>query len=73
MKKNNKETKHKIMTEEDFIYCPRLGNSLKNLIEKNPEGVDDDRIARVLLMKKEEVEKTFMKAIEKLRQKIGIH
>lgn len=72
MSKKEKDIKKKIMEDEDFIYCPRLGNSLEKLIDKNPEGVDDERIAKVLLIEEEEVQSIFMQAIEKIRGKIGL-
>lgn len=67
-----KELRDKILKDEDFIYCPRLGNSLTKLIEKNPEGVDDERIAKVLLMEEEEVQSLFASAIVKLRKSLGL-
>lgn len=73
MKKNKKDdVVELIYKDEDFIYCPRLGNSLSKLIKKNPNGIDDERIAKVLLMTKEEVEGTFATAIAKLRKAIGL-
>ena len=69
MNKMNKEiAKEKIKTEEDFIYCPRLGNSLLKLVEKNPDGVDDERILKVLLIEKAQLDEYFMSAISKLRK-----
>lgn len=72
MANNKKDIKDRILEEEDFIYCPRLGNSLEKLIEKNPEGVDDERISKVLLMEEDEVKSIFAQAIEKIRNKIGL-
>jgi len=62
----------RITNEEDFIYCPRLGNSLKKLIEKNPDGVDDARIAKVLLLSEEEVREIFESAVNKIRELMEI-
>lgn len=59
--------KKKIMEDEDFIYCPRLGNSLNKLIEKHPDGIDDERIQKVLLMTAKELESIYNSAIQKLR------
>lgn len=67
-----KEVREKILQDEDFIYCPRLGNSLTKLIEKNPEGVDDERIAKVLLIEEDEVKVLFASAIVKLRKSLGL-
>lgn len=71
-KKNKDNVKELIDTDEDFIYCPRLGNSLKKLMDKNPDGVDDERIAKVLLLEEEEVEGIFASAIKKIRKSMGI-
>ncbi len=70
--KDKDQIKNKILVEEDFIYCPRLGNSLNKLIDKNPEGVEDERICKVLLMSDEELEETFNSALEKLRKALGV-
>lgn len=59
--------KKKIMEDDDFIYCPRLGNSLNKLIEKHPDGIDDERIQKVLLMTAKELESIYNSAIQKLR------
>lgn len=60
--------KKRIFEEVDFVYCPRLGNSLKKLIEKYPDGIDDDRIQKVLLLSSRELEEIYQSAIEKLRK-----
>lgn len=70
--KNKEEIKNKIEAEEDFIYCPRLGNSLEQLLQKHPEGVDNERIARVLLLTEEEVEEVYQNAIKKIKKGLGI-
>jgi len=71
-KKDKKTTKEKILSDEDFIYCPRLGNSLKNLIDKNPEGIDNERISKVLLITEEEVEDIYNSVLEKFRKIMGV-
>ena len=68
--KDKKALKNKIMNDDDFIYCPRLGNSLAKLIEKNPDGIDDERIEKVLLMTSKELEATYLSALEKLRKAV---
>ena len=71
--KNKKDSlKEKIGKDEDFIYCPRLSNSLKKFIEKHPDGVSEDRICKVLLMEKEELDKIFNTAIKKIRDYMGL-
>ena len=71
-KKDNKKLKKKILEDEDFIYCPRLGNSLKTLIDKNPDGITNERISKVLLISEEEVEALYKSALEKFRKKMGV-
>lgn len=70
--KNKEAIKQKIMEEEDFIYCPRLGNSVKNLIESNSEGVDYERMSKVLLMSVDEIQVIYAAAVKKIRKKIGL-
>lgn len=64
------EKKLRLTEEEDFIDCPKFNNSIRQLIEKNPEGVDDETIAKVLNMTAEEVEKTYQNAIKKLQKSL---
>jgi len=66
------EKKHKIMQDDDFIDHPKFKNSLKKLIEKYPDGVPNDTIAKVLDMTEEEVESTYQSAIEKLKAELGV-
>lgn len=67
-----KEKKHKISNEEDFIDYPKFKNSLSKLIEKYPEGVDTQTIAKVLNMTEKEVEETYQSAIKKLKDNLGV-
>jgi hypothetical protein len=56
---NNKEKlKERILTEPDFIYSPKYGNSLD--------------AAKVLLMEKEEVDRIYEEAIENLKKLLGV-
>ena len=71
-KKDKKVLKKRIMEEDDFIYCPRLGNSLSRLIDKNPNGVDDERIGKVLLMDAKEVSSWYNSALEKLKKALNM-
>lgn len=70
--KDKKALKQRILEEEDFIYCPRLGNSLKRLMDKNANGIVDERIEKVLLMTPEEVAEHYEKALEKLRKALNV-
>ena len=64
------EKKLWLTEEEDFIDCPKFNNSIRQLIEKNPEGVDDETIAKVLNLTAEEVEETYQNAIKKLQKSL---
>jgi flagellar motor switch protein FliG len=66
------EKKHKILNDEDFIDYPKFKNSLSKLIEKYPDGVGTETIAKVLNMTEEEIEETYMSAIQKLKDNLGV-
>lgn len=68
--KDKKMINQKIKEDDDFIYCPRLGNSLKKLIKKYPDGIDDERIQKVLLISAKKLEKIYQSALKKLRENI---
>jgi len=71
MSKNN-NLKEKIVTDEDFINYPKFSNSLKELMQRYPDGVEDEVIAKALMIPKEEVQKIFQSFIQKTRSKLGI-
>jgi hypothetical protein len=54
--------------DPDFILSPKNNNSLKVLLKRNPNGVSDRVIARVLNISEEEVEKTYQMVVQKLRK-----
>jgi hypothetical protein len=58
----------RIKEEEDYIRSPKFGNSLARLRAKNPEGVDDSTIAKVLMKTEEEVQKIYDEAVEMLKE-----
>jgi len=60
--------KESVLKEEDYIYSPKYGNSVKNLISFFPDGLPLDKIARVMLMSEDEVKEIYKSAIQKLRQ-----
>lgn len=66
------EKKLKLMEDEDFIDYPKFKNSLKKLVDKYPDGVDNETIAKVLDMTEEEVEETYQSAIKKLQARLGV-
>lgn len=62
------EMQKKIKLEEDYIRCPKFGNSLSKFTMKNSEGVENSTIARLLMISEEEVEKMYQEAIEILKK-----
>jgi hypothetical protein len=60
----------RIKDEEDYIRSPKFGNSLARLKMKNPEGVDDATIAKVLMMSEEDVQKIYDEAVTMLKEGI---
>lgn len=64
------EKKHKILKQEDFIDYPKFKNSIKKLIEKYPNGVDEETICKVLNISKEEYQKEWKTLISTVRDKI---
>lgn len=58
----------KILDDDDYIRCPKFSNSLNKFTQKNSEGVENSTIARLLMMPEEEVEKTYLEAVEMLRE-----
>ncbi len=64
--------RERIENDEDFIYCPRLSNSLNSLLKVHPNGVENDRISKVLLISEDEVESIFQRAIKKFRKILNI-
>lgn len=62
----------KIEEDEDFINSPKTDNSLKKLMNKHPDGLEDSKIADVLCIKIQEVESIYQSAISKIRHKLKI-
>lgn len=62
------DIKRRILEEEDYIRCPKCANSLNKFVLKNPDGVENSTIARVLMMSEGEVESIFQEAVQKLRE-----
>jgi hypothetical protein len=60
----------RIQDEEDYIRSPKFGNSLTRLKLKNPEGVDDATIAKVLMISEEDVQKLYEEAVAMIKEGI---
>lgn len=64
--------KERIQNEEDFIFSEKYGYSLKRMMAQTPGGLDNEKIAKVLLMTPEEVEEEFLMAIAKIKKALKI-
>jgi hypothetical protein len=64
------EIAKRIQAEEDYIRCPKCHNSLLKFVTKNPDGVEDTVIARLLMMSEEEVKAIYEEAIERIRSQM---
>jgi len=62
------ELQKRVREEEDYIRCPKCSNSLSKFVAKNPEGVEDSVIARLLMIPEEEVHAIYEDAIKLLRK-----
>lgn len=62
------EIKKRIETEEDYVRCPKLGNSLKRFLAKNHQGVENKTIARLLMIPEEQVEQIYNQAVETIKE-----
>lgn len=63
----------RIMEEEDYIRCPKFGNSLVRLMAAtlkmpNVDCVEDALIAKVLMMTEEEVQKIYDDAVSMIKE-----
>lgn len=58
----------KILEDEDYIRCPKCSNSLTKFIAKNPNGVENSVIGRLLVIPEENVEEIYKKAVEILKE-----
>lgn len=65
---NNKEIQKKILEEEDYIKCPKSGNSIRKFISKNPSGAENSAIAKMLLVSEKKVEELYKEAVEILKK-----
>lgn len=58
----------RIQEDEDYIKCPKCSNSVDKFVAKNPKGVDNAVIGRLLVMPEEKVEEIYEEAVELLKK-----
>jgi hypothetical protein len=64
------DVKKRIRDEEDYIRCPKFGNSLARLRSKHPDGVEDHMIAKILMLTEQEIQGLYDEAVEMLKEGI---
>lgn len=62
------EIKKRIQTDVDYVRCPKFNNSIVKFLQKNPDGVEDNTIARLLMIPEDQVETVYQEAVLKLRE-----
>lgn len=68
---DKEDIQKRIQDEEDYIRSPKFDNSLQKFLEKNPEGVEDNVIARLLSMPASEIDKIYQEAVQVLREEMS--
>lgn len=64
------ELAKKVEHEEDYIRCPKCNNSLAKFLAKNSDGIEDNIIARLLMISQDKVKEIYEEAIKKLRKEM---
>ena len=67
-KMDKNELQKRVLEEEDYVRCPKFGNSLSKFIARNSDGVKDETISRLLMIPVEDVEKIYQEAVEILKK-----
>jgi len=70
--RSDKDIKKRIKEDPDYIYNPKMGNSLSKMVNRYPDGIEDKKIAKVLLMSLEEVNRIYDKVIMGIRKKLKL-
>lgn len=68
----SKDVFSSVVLEEDFIAIRRYNYSLKNLLEKYPDGAPNKVIAQALAINEEDVENLYNLTVAKLRRLMGV-
>jgi hypothetical protein len=67
---DKEDIQKRVKEEEDYIRCPKCSNSLSKFLAKNSEGVDNNIIARLLMIPEEKIEELYQEAVKKLREEM---
>lgn len=69
---NKKIEKSRVDTDIDYIYSKKHNFSMEMFKKKNNKPVSDHRIAYLLLMSTEEVQKLYKQIIKRARQRFKV-
>lgn len=65
------EMRKRIECDPDYVRCPKFSNSLQKFLSKNPDGVEDHTIARLLMIDEEKVPEIYEEAVANLRESMS--
>ena len=65
------DKKYKISNDPDFVNAPKFANSMKEFLMKKGSATDKE-IQKMLMMTEEEYSATLQRALEKVRESMGI-
>jgi hypothetical protein len=66
------EARKRLYNDPDFIALKRFGYSLKNLLDRYPDGCPDRIIASALMITEDDVATIYEQIIQKLRDRMGV-
>jgi DNA-directed RNA polymerase subunit RPC12/RpoP len=67
IKMDKEEIQKRIKEEDDYIRCPKCSNSIGKFLMKNPEGAEDNVIARFLMTTEDKIKEIYAEAVKMLR------
>lgn len=62
------EIQKRVLEDTDYIRSPKNSNSITKFLTKNPEGVEDSVIARLLVTSEDRVKKIYEEAVKMLQK-----
>jgi len=62
------EIQKRVLEDVDYIRSPKNSNSITKFLAKNPEGVEDSVIARLLVTSEDRVKKIYEEAVKMLQK-----
>ena len=60
----------KISSEDDYIYSKKFNNSLNDILQKYPDGVPNNLIAKVLKIKASQIDSMLNRIFTKLKEQM---